>query len=192
MAKVVLSRIELEDKPLPKLCMRCGEPATLIKHKRFFWGAGWVLLLLFIGAVCVGPLFWVALILIPILLRQMKVPVPLCERHRNHWLPLQTILYGGVGIIAILVFSIVILSVIVFNRVKPGHADPLAGVILWLFGITVAFLVITAFPAAILQANVIRPTLINNEVIELSGVAREFADRLQEERRKRMRATPRG
>src|SRR6266403_4139748 len=46
MATVTLYREELEDNGLPPFCMRCGEPATLVKHKRFSWGPGWAVALL--------------------------------------------------------------------------------------------------------------------------------------------------
>jgi hypothetical protein len=198
MAKIILTRDELEKGVLPGLCMRCGQPAALVINKRFSWGPGWVMLLFVAGAVCIGPLFWVALILIPIFLRQMRVPVPLCENHRNHWLPLQIIAFGGIGILAILVFSMAVMVAIASHRATPGVPDPLvrtlAGAILWLFGATVVFLVIIAFPAAIMQTRVVRATLIEGQgatltegqVIHLSGVASQFADQL-EERRDQMR-----
>src|SRR5262245_3043982 len=125
MAKVILTRDELEKGVLPGLCMRCGQPAALVKNKRFSWGPAWVMLLFVAGAVCVGPLFWVALILIPLFLRQMRVPIALCEYHRNHWLPLQIIAFGGTGIVAILIFSLVLMGAIVFHRATPGESDSL-------------------------------------------------------------------
>jgi hypothetical protein len=124
----------------------------------------------------------------------MRVPVPLCENHRNHWLPFQIITIGGISIVAILIFSLVIMGAIVFHRATPGQSDPLtrdlAGACLWLLGATIVILVIVAFPAAILQMRVIRATLIEGEgatltegqVIHLSGVASQFADLLEERR----------
>jgi len=179
MATVTLYREELEDNGLPPFCMRCGEPATLVKHKRFSWGPGWAVALLAVGALCFGPLFWVALILIPLLLKKMRVPVPLCERHRNHWLPLQIVLFGGIGVVVLLVCSTIVLVV---TTSGPGEreAQLVGGLCLG----TVAFLVAMLVPAAILQTRVIRPIEITYGSITLTSVANEFAQRVKQGRHK--------
>src|SRR5262245_27985929 len=119
MATVRLFNDELEEWELPPFCMRCGAPAALVKYKRFSWGPGWVVALLATGAIGSGPLFLFALILIPILLKRKGVAVPLCQRHRNHWLPLQVVLYGGLGVLAALFSTAVLLWAL-----AEGPADP--------------------------------------------------------------------
>lgn len=178
MANVTLHRDELVEGELPPFCMRCGEPAALVKQKKFSWGPGWVMILLGAGALCSGPLFLVALILVPFLLKQMRVPVPLCDRHRNHWLPLQIVLFGGIAVVALTFFLAVILFV---TAEGPGdRKTDLAG--LFCVG-TFAALLIMLFPAAILQTTVIRPTEITSDRITLRSVAKEFAEALKKKRR---------
>ena len=176
MATVTLYRQELDTWDLPPICMRCGEPATLVRQKRFSWGPGWVLLLLFVSVI-LPLLFWVALIVNARLLKKMWVPVPLCERHRNHWLALQVVLFGGLAILALLFCATIVLWGIM---PEPTQGElSLAG---WFCFATVTFLVIMVFPAAILQTKVIRPTEITDQSITLTSVAKEFVHRVREER----------
>jgi len=185
MARVFLSRKEIDEGALPNLCMRCGQPATLIESKRFYWGLNWQMRLLFLSAACGGPLFWVPLLLIPTRLRQVHVPVPLCQRHRNHWLPLQIILFAGIGIPAILIFLMIVFGTIACSLdPQTPQARSAAGIAVWLFPPTLAIVLMTVFPAFILDMKSIRVTLIDDQSIHLIGVAREFAERLQEGRRK--------
>src|SRR5262249_2768872 len=154
---------------LPPFCMRCGEPATVVKHKRFSWGPGWLVVLLLVGAVCFGPLFWIAIILNLILLTRMRVAVPLCERHRNHWLTVELVLFGGIGMLVLLFCATVVLFV-----TTRGPDDPQIEVAGWFCAGTIAFFVAMLFPAAILQTRVIQAAEITNRSITLTGVAKEF------------------
>jgi hypothetical protein len=184
MASVTLSRKECEEGELPSICMRCGEPAMLIKKKLFTWMPAWVMLLLVFGAVCFGTAFPkaspVALILIPVLRKKMRVPVPLCERHRNHWLPLQgMVLFGGIGVL------LLFFSTFAFFIVALGHNERISQLVerFW-FG-TFVFLIIMVFSGAILQTRLIRPTKINSQSITLTNVAKRFIESLPELRIKR-------
>jgi phosphoglycerol transferase MdoB-like AlkP superfamily enzyme len=176
-ATVTPYKRELERGELPSVCMGCGEPASLIKNKRFSWGPGWVMALLIVGAVCVGPLFWVAFILIPFFLKRMLVPVPLCERHRNHWLPLQILLFGGIAVVAVLLCLTITLIVI-----YSGARSPRWELVLWSGYGTIGFLVAMIFPAAVLQTRVIRPIEITDQRITLANVAKDFVFMVQEKR----------
>jgi hypothetical protein len=179
MATIALHRDEFEENKLPPLCIRCGEPATCVKKKTFTWGPDWLLILLFVS-ICFGPLFWVALILNLVVRKRMKVPVPLCQKHRNHWLPLQVVLFGGIGLVVLLFTTVVILLLTATHPNSPNI--PLAG---WFALGTLLTLVIVLFPAAILQKRVIRATLITDYGIWLRGVASEFSDTVEERRRVR-------
>jgi hypothetical protein len=165
MATVKLFADELEEGGLPPVCMRCGAPADVFRPKRFSWGPGWVMALLIAGVLCSGPLFLVALILLPILLRTRRVVVPLCGRHRNHWLPLAVLLYGGLATLA----TLISLSVLLYWLTE-GQSE-LAG---WLCGGSALLFFCLLFPAAVLQVHTIRAVEITPETITLTGVAREF------------------
>lgn len=175
MATIRLEREEIEDGQLPPFCMRCGVASTLVRHKRFSWGPAWVMVLLVVGVACSGPLFLIALILIPFFLKRMKVPVPLCERHRNHWLPLQVLLYGGLSIFALLVASAIVLFVIGKNAGGPW--EQVGG---WLGMGSLVFFLLMLFPAAIMQTRVIRPVEITRDSITLTNVSREYLDVVEE------------
>jgi hypothetical protein len=177
MATITLYREEFEEAVLPPSCMRCGAPATLAKEKMFFWGPNWLLTLLLVGLVCFGPLFWIAIILNLILLKRMRIPVTLCERHRNHWLLLQVLLFGGIGILALLSFTTVVL--VVTTR---GPRDPQGELVIGIGVATVVVLLAVVFPAAILQTRVIRPTEITKDSITLIGVADVYVCMVLQER----------
>ncbi len=174
MATITLHREEFEQALLPPSCMRCGAPATLARYKTFSWGPDWLLALLLIGALCFGPLFWVAIILNVILLERMRVPIPLCEKHRNHWRPLQVVLYGGIGLVALSSFATIVLCV---TARGPHDSQGLLSIEFGImFGVgTLLLLVAMVFLAAILQVRVIRATHITSQSITLTGVAEEFA-----------------
>jgi hypothetical protein len=159
-----LFRDEFQETALPPVCMRCGAPATVVREKRFTWGPGWLMALLLIGLLCSGPLFLVALVLVPFLLRTMRVPIPLCGRHRNHWIPLNVVLYGGLATFALLISSTITLWAV-------GGKGELAGGLCFA---TFLFLGCWLIPAAVLQTYTIRALEITRESITLAGVAKKF------------------
>jgi hypothetical protein len=181
MATITLYRDEFEEALLPPSCMRCGAPATLAKQKTFFWGPKWLLTLLLVGAVCFAPLFGIAIILNLILLKRMRIWVTLCEGHRNHWLPLRILLFSGIGILALLSFT----TIVLFKTTR-GPGDP-RGELGFGFGVaTVAFLLAMVFSAAFLQTRVIRPAEITEDSITLTGVADVYVCMVLQERRQHM------
>jgi MFS family permease len=179
MAGIRLEREEVDD--LPHVCMKCGEPATHVYAKTFSWGPGWVMLLLAIGAICSGPLFLIALILIPVFLRRMLVPTPLCERHRRPWRAMRVVLYGGLGILAMMITTIVV-AVLVLDRHDPRMEYVGFGA-LGAFAFFMAFL----FTAAILQLNTIRPEEITHEDIYLTNLHKSFVQAVKDRRQARDR-----
>jgi hypothetical protein len=185
MATIRLFLDELDEGRLPRICMRCGAPAAVFRRKRFAWGPGWVMALVCIGALCFGPLLLVALfILVPLLLRTVAVPVPLCTAHRHHGRALNVMVFGGLSVFGLLVFAAIVLGVTGTGRGnwKTDLAGPLAvGAVL--------FLVCLLFPAAFLQTRTIHAVEITPESIRLTNVSREFArvldDQLRESRQQR-------
>jgi hypothetical protein len=192
MATIRLFRDELEEGRLPRVCMRCGAPACVFRRKRFAWGPGWVMALICVGALCSGPLLVVALfILVPVFLRTMAVPVPLCAAHRHHWRALNILIVGGLSVFGLLVFTAIVLGLTGTGRGdwRTDLAGPLAvGAVL--------FLVCLLFPAAFLQTQTIRTVEITPEGIRLANVSREFAraldDALRESRSRRPEGLFRG
>jgi hypothetical protein len=184
MATLTLYRDDWEDGELPSLCMRCGQPATLVKEKTFSWGPGWAMVLLAAGMLCSGPLILAALILILVLLKRMRVPVPLCDRHRHHWRALQVLLYGGTTIVALLLCTTIVLFIVTGRSHEPGAQ--LGG---WFCFATIVFLVAMLFPAAVMQTRVIRPIEITDRSITLINVAEPFVQ-IVEQADKSKRARP--
>jgi hypothetical protein len=170
MATIRLFIDELEEGRLPRVCMRCGAPATVFKRKRFSWGPGWVMALVAGGALCSGVLFVVALlILVPLLLRTMHVSVPLCEAHRHHWRALTVVILGGLSLFGLLLFA-----AILFGVTGTGRGDWRSDLVGPLALGAALFLVCLLFPAAFLQMRTIRVVEMTPESIRLTGVSREF------------------
>jgi hypothetical protein len=175
MATVKLFTGEVQEGQLPPVCMRCGAPATVFKWKRFSWGPEWVMILLVVGLLVLTPLFVIALILIPFVLRTMPVHVPLCARHRNHWLPLQVILYGGLSLLALGTTT----AIILWLTARPGD-DFLTELGGWLCVGTGVIFVFLLFPAAVLHMRTIRAVEITDHSITLIKVAKKFVRAVEE------------
>jgi hypothetical protein len=176
MATVRLFDDELNETKLPHVCMRCGAPSALFLTRRFSWGPEWVMVLLIAGVLASGPLFLVALVLIPILLRTKRVPIPLCLRHRNHWRPLKVLLYGGLSVLAVLM--VVGIGVLLTSE---GRDDPRNHLAWWSCG--GAFLVMLGIlvPGAVLQTRTIRAVEITPDSITLTYVGKPFVQALDEQ-----------
>jgi hypothetical protein len=166
MAIIRLMLDELDERVLPRVCMCCGAPAVLLKHKRFVWVQDWVK-----GLPAHSD--WLALLLVlPLVLlglRMLRVPIPLCQRHRHHWRPLNVVLYGGLSAVALLGASALVLW-----RTSAGQGDPRSELADWLcIGGILVFLCLL-FPAAILHARTIRAFEITPTSITLTNVAMPF------------------
>ena len=61
---------------LPPYCVKCGQPADKFVKKNFGWHSPWLYLLIFAGVL-------VYAILATVLMKRMKIDVPLCEAHRK-------------------------------------------------------------------------------------------------------------
>src|SRR5579862_762141 len=64
---------------LPRVCMKCGAPATTVRKRIFSWYPPWVFFLILPG-------FWPFAIARLFLTKRQGVEVPFCDEHKNHWL----------------------------------------------------------------------------------------------------------
>jgi hypothetical protein len=158
MATVRLGRYEVEEYDLPRVCMCCGARARHFKTKKFQWSPPWAYFAL--GAI--GAMAF---------MKTLTMEVPLCEKHKWHWVwpPLITIL-GLVGIFAVLFGGVALAEVITID--PPVVFIPVGILFLaWLVTIVV------------LSTKTIRPTEITDKSITLRGVCDEFIEALEEARR---------
>jgi hypothetical protein len=88
MARIRVYRDETDGGEFPRHCARCGSEADTDRAHTFSWVPEWVLIII-LG----GLLPW--LIVTAILRKTMRVTLPLCHRHRNHWLNRQLFLWLG-------------------------------------------------------------------------------------------------
>jgi hypothetical protein len=156
--------------PVWEVCARCGAAATTWKDKTFAWHPPWVWVLLLAGLL---PFAIVALILT----KRMRVRMPLCEDHQNHWLWRNIIVFGGLFAWLGLAF----LAFVSMTMVQWGNVlDDLGGLLCvgTVLGLLAWFVV-----TIVLSGSAIRPVGITDYAITLTGVAPEFADAVRDERR---------
>jgi hypothetical protein len=171
MAQLRLGRYEAEEGELPSVCMRCGAPATATKSKQFSWHPQWVLVLILAGLL---PWAIVALILT----KRMRVRVPLCQKHKNHWLWRGWVIYGGLAAIFVLGIGLAILTA-QLEGAAHGRGSDLGGFLcMGGWGVALAWLI----TAAIVQATGIRPTEITDRSITLNKVSPVFVEAVRKER----------
>jgi hypothetical protein len=170
MATTRLSVYEVDRKLLPDLCMRCGEPATVHKSRKFSWYPAWISTLILVGVLC-NAILIVAVILALTMAKRMRVSVPLCDAHKNHWIIRAVmILVGFVGLLGIL-GVVIAFSDKDFVGILVGAL--LVGFLGWLILIGVC------------QGTAIRPTEITDREITLKGVSDTFAEAVLADRRQR-------
>jgi hypothetical protein len=95
MGVVRLHRDRVHGDDLPPLCLRCGEPATVLRGKTFSKSQGWTFILIFLGGL---PYLLACLVFRD----RFHVRAPMCDAHRNHFHWQRAILWGGLlGLIAL-------------------------------------------------------------------------------------------
>jgi hypothetical protein len=102
--------------------------------------------------------------------KRKTVEVPLCRRHRNHWLARQLLMLGS--------FCSLIPVVVLAAFLSQSR---FVGEWIW-FGVVLGFVGWILF-AVIVHVGMIRSTLITEDTITLQGVSRDFKDALKEWRR---------
>src|SRR5438105_7275949 len=88
MADVRLDFYDLDDDALPDLCMSCGARAAVRPIKTFSWMPYWARFM---------P-YWIGLAF----MKRRRVPIPLCEQHKNHWTIRYLIGFGGLAVVVLL------------------------------------------------------------------------------------------
>jgi hypothetical protein len=176
MAKVTLHAEGLEGViGLPRVCMRCGAPATCSQVSTFRWHPQWISYILAL-TVCVGLILLpVALILAAVLNKSMRVEMPLCDRHSHPWRWQRIALYGGL----IVLVGLIAATVGAFLLAKPNDALGIIGTLLFL--ITLLYFPVWLVVAAVVGQKSIHAAGITDNSIKLVSVSREFADAVMDE-----------
>lgn len=162
MAEVRLGRVEAEQGKLPAVCMRCGAPATTTRRRRFRWRPAWVLALLFFGVL---PYIIVAMILD----KEMRVVLPLCAAHANHF-TVRARWVWGIALMLVAILGVLLLGGIYVSETLGGAfcgAAILAPVV-WLVALIV------------LMKTAIHAVEITDDSITLTRVTPKFADAMQQ------------
>jgi hypothetical protein len=165
MATVRLSEFEALEE-LPAVCMQCGAPATVWKSNKFSWTPSWVLVLFLCGLL---PLLIVYLITN----KRMKVIVPFCDEHQDHFAWRRRFVAVGLFCIACLGVS----AIIAVSQLPNGQ--DLSG---YLCGGGAVIALVWLIWAALVSSSGIRPSEITDYDITLTNVSREFKDALNEDR----------
>jgi hypothetical protein len=159
MADVRLDFYDLDDDALPDVCMKCGAPPTVRPIKTFTWVPYWARMIPF------GVAF----------MKRRRVPIPLCDRHKNHWTVRYVIAFGGLGL-----FGLVFIAGVAMLASDDGAGGPVAV----LGGLTMAlagFLFLAWIVAAIvLGATTISAFEITDDSIFLKNVSPEFKQAYRE------------
>ena len=177
MAKVRITREEIERGLLPKVCALTGEPTDDTKRHGFLWQPAWVGVLFLAGLL---PYVIVSLVL----RKTMTVDVPLVREKHGHWL--WRVLVGWGGILFFL--ALLVAGLVVGGRSDrfDGGGGGVGGVQATVGGVMFAVGII-GFLAALITAVVlnnyaIRAAEITDRSITLLGVHRHFRDALEDDR----------
>jgi hypothetical protein len=169
-----LTRTEIENDELPRVCACCGAPATTSRNTTFSWCPAWAKVLLLAGLL---P----GLIAIAALTRSVRMTVPLCARHKKRWARRNFFLAVG-----LLLPGLLALFLVALGSGSEGHGGDVflycalfyggLGFLTW---VVVALRLKPAYPPGI------RPQEITDRDITLTGVADDFVRTVQDRRRNR-------
>lgn len=162
MAKVRVYRDEAGGELFPPRCMRCGADADVTRTQTFSWMPGWVHVLIFVGL-----LPW--LIVCLVMRKTMRVAVPLCGRHANHFLTRQLYIWLGMGFWVVYAIALAVLAKQLGEDLTIAlFAGLVFGGLLWLI------------VGLVLMNGAIRAGHMTKSWVELVNVDRDFADEWQE------------
>lgn len=176
MPSVTLREREIENEALPEVCMRCGAEADELCEHTFYWQPASAQASQLVAAM----LYLAGFVVIRLGggLKEMTVSVPLCARHKKHFLWPSIIQYGGL-LVFVLLCALYVLAV----ANGPDSFDEMRGIrrdgakILSMIAGSICF----AWPLLWLAALVIvgqrgiRATEITDRSITLTNVAEGFA-----------------
>jgi hypothetical protein len=183
MATIELRKSEMDDDSLPNVCMCCGDEAITQRQHTFLWrpmeeNVGQVVAVLLRAAGFIVLRFSDN--------RSMTVKVPLCGRHKRHFLWPALLQYLG-----LLVFMLLGLLVVLAALNGPDSMDEMKRQALglpqdnrvWLLrGAMVLFVgwpIVWLAAVVSLQWNSIRPIKITDTNITLTNVSEEFIDEMK-------------
>ena len=180
MPTVTLLKRECQKNKLPKVCMKCGEPATVQVRRNFFWfptGAGFVAL----AATLIPPMTLLGPLILLTAMKRMVVYAPMCEKHRYHWHRRFAWLKVSGGLIALLSLAAMIFF---WTQHTTGGPDKELAV-------SMCFTCVFLLPAwllllIVLMVNVIKPKFITKKDINLVKVHPDFVEAINEWRRNKM------
>jgi len=156
MADVRLDFYDLDDEALPDVCMKCGADSTVRPMKTFSWMPYWARFMPY----GVGLAF----------MKRRRVPVPLCDRHKSHWVMRYIVIFGGLAAFLLL---FILGGVMAAASDGPG-GDPLKILAILMFvvgGILFLAWLVTAIVLGVTQINVFE---ITDDTITLRNVSPEF------------------
>jgi hypothetical protein len=170
------------DGRLPMVCMRCGEPASVVKTRTMSYYPRWLIFLVLGGL----PGLLLIVVLALVLRKRARLQTPLCDRHQNHWTIRLAI--GWAATVTFIVTAIaVIVAIIILENAGPRIADMAAPFLcLGAMFVFIGLLILVA----ILHNTSIRPDEITGTHILINGVSDAFVTAVEEaeiERRVRLR-----
>jgi hypothetical protein len=170
MARMRLNIREAEG-DLPMVCMRCGAPATVVRHKKMSWYPRWVWILILVNLLIV-------IIVAMILTKRARLQAPLCDEHKNHWSNRLLIGFGSFALLMLLVIAVIALM----SNASRDVQNSLGGIaVLGCLAAGLAWLVLLA----VLGSTAIRPAEITDTDLLLDGVSPTFVDAFEEAQRER-------
>lgn len=162
MATIRIYRDEARGDLFPRRCVRCGADADRDTTQTFAWMPGWVHLLIFAGL-----LPW--LIVCLIMRKSMRVTLPVCDAHRNHWLNRKLYIWGG------FLFWVAFGTGLALTADSlPRDAVPVA------FGVLVFGGLVWLVSGLIYVNTAVRAGEITDRWIKLTGVDKGFAEEWKE------------
>ena len=166
MADVRLDFYDLDAEELPDVCMRCGAPATVRPLKTFSWMPYWARFMPWM----IGMAF----------MKRRRVPIPLCEQHKNHWTIRYLVGFGG---LALCVLPLILGGILFGSNVDDDPHGPLTmlgGVMMACGGLLFLPWLITLIVLAVMQINVVE---ITDDAIVLKNISPEFVQAYREQTR---------
>ncbi len=154
------------DGRLPRVCMRCGEPATVVRTRRLSWNPPWVIVLLLVNVL-------VYIIVAMILTKRATLQAPLCDAHKGHWRNRLLLVLGSFLAMA----ALGIAGGIALSN-APRHAQDALSGYACLGGALLFVAWVILF--AIVHSTSIRPNEITDTQVSLVGVSEEFVAAVDE------------